>query len=137
MMTDPTPEVNRAFSASAFSSSVPWGVAPGWYGRALLALSRFTFGNSRSPDRSQKSSVSWSPADLVDIPRAHVNHQAMRRGLLLAVIYNFALLLTADAQQGPKNSVLLIIRHAENPANGHGLSPRGEQRAKAYANYFQ
>jgi len=32
--------------------------------------------------------------------------------------------------------VLLIIRHAENPADGHGLSPRGEERAEAYKNYF-
>jgi broad specificity phosphatase PhoE len=31
----------------------------------------------------------------------------------------------------------MIIRHAENPADGHGLSPRGEERAQAYKNYFQ
>src|SRR5215510_944320 len=60
----------------------------------------------------------------------------MRTCLLVAVIYGSALLLVADAQEGPKNSVILIIRHAENPANGHGLSPRGEERAKAYKNYF-
>jgi hypothetical protein len=39
--------------------------------------------------------------------------------------------------QGPKNSVVLIIRHAENPADGHGLSVRGKERAKAYIDYFQ
>jgi broad specificity phosphatase PhoE len=61
----------------------------------------------------------------------------MQRCLFTAVICGSVLLAVADAQEGPKNSVLLIIRHAENPANGHGLSPRGEQRAKAYANYFQ
>jgi broad specificity phosphatase PhoE len=61
----------------------------------------------------------------------------MRRCLLLAVIVNFALLVTAYGQEGPKNSVILIIRHAENPADGHGLSPRGEERAKAYVNYFE
>jgi broad specificity phosphatase PhoE len=60
----------------------------------------------------------------------------MRTCLFIAVIYGSALLVVADAQEGPKNSVVLIIRHAENPANGHGLSPRGEQRAKAYKNYF-
>jgi broad specificity phosphatase PhoE len=60
----------------------------------------------------------------------------MRR-CLFAVVFAFSLTLTAHAQEGPKNSVLLIIRHAENPANGHGLSPRGQERAKAYANYFQ
>jgi broad specificity phosphatase PhoE len=53
------------------------------------------------------------------------------------ILFAFSPILVADAQEGPKNSVLLIIRHAENPANGHGLSPRGEERAKAYANYFQ
>src|SRR5215469_8540053 len=61
----------------------------------------------------------------------------MRRCFFTAAVIAFALHLVAHAQEGPKNSVLLIIRHAENPANGHGLSPRGEQRAKAYANYFQ
>ena len=61
----------------------------------------------------------------------------MRRCLFIAVIYGSALLAVADAQEGPKNSVVLIIRHAENPANGHGLSPRGKERAEAYKNYFQ
>ena len=61
----------------------------------------------------------------------------MRRCLSMAVIFGSALLVAADAQEGPKNSMVLIIRHAENPADGHGLSPRGEERAKAYINYFQ
>src|SRR5262252_1066565 len=53
-----------------------------------------------------------------------------------AILFAFSLTLAAYAQEGPKNSVILIIRHAENPADGHGLSPRGEERAKAYKNYF-
>ena len=48
-----------------------------------------------------------------------------------------ALIGGAAAQEGPKNSVVLIIRHAEDPPSGHGLSTRGEERAKAYINYFQ
>lgn len=32
---------------------------------------------------------------------------------------------------------LLIIRHAEKPEEGSGLTPAGERRAKAYAGYFQ
>ena len=36
-----------------------------------------------------------------------------------------------------KNAVILIIRHAEKPASGYGLSAAGEMRAKAYANYFR
>jgi hypothetical protein len=56
--------------------------------------------------------------------------------LLVAVIFASTLALTADAQDGPKGAVVLIIRHAENPPTGHGLSPRGEQRAEAYKDYF-
>lgn len=66
-----------------------------------------------------------------------MNATAMRRCFVIAVIHSCALSVVADAQEGPKNSVILIIRHAENPADGHGLSPRGEERAKAYKNYFQ
>ena len=61
----------------------------------------------------------------------------MRRCLFIAFFCCSALQTVADAQEGPKNAVLLIIRHAESPESGHGLSPRGEERAKAYANYFQ
>jgi broad specificity phosphatase PhoE len=68
---------------------------------------------------------------------ARLNATAMRRCLFIAVVGGFALSLVAHAQEGPKNSVILIIRHAENAANGHGLSPRGEERAKAYKDYFQ
>ena len=60
----------------------------------------------------------------------------MRTSLLIAVIYGFPLLVLANAQEGPKNAVVLIIRHAEDPSDGHGLSPRGKQRAEAYKNYF-
>jgi broad specificity phosphatase PhoE len=60
----------------------------------------------------------------------------MHRRLFIAVIYGSALLAVADAQEGPKNAVVLIIRHAEDAGSGHGLSPRGEERAEAYKNYF-
>jgi hypothetical protein len=36
-----------------------------------------------------------------------------------------------------KNTVILIIRHAEKPDSGSGLSAEGEVRAKAYVNYFK
>jgi hypothetical protein len=61
----------------------------------------------------------------------------MFRCLFTAVILSSALTLAADAQDGPKNGVVLIIRHAENPDTGHGLSPRGEQRGEAYKDYFK
>ncbi len=35
------------------------------------------------------------------------------------------------------NAVILIIRHAEKPDSGPGLTPTGRQRALAYARYFQ
>jgi broad specificity phosphatase PhoE len=60
----------------------------------------------------------------------------MHKHLFTTILFAFALVLVAHAQDGPKNSVVLIIRHAENPADGHGLSPRGDERAKAYKNYF-
>jgi hypothetical protein len=60
----------------------------------------------------------------------------MCRRVFGSILFAFALTLVAHAQEGPKNAVVLIIRHAENPATGHGLSPRGEQRAEAYKDYF-
>jgi hypothetical protein len=62
----------------------------------------------------------------------------MHRRLFTAVLLASMLIVAAEAeaQDGPKNAVLLIIRHAENPTSGHGLSPTGEQRAKAYKDYF-
>lgn len=56
--------------------------------------------------------------------------------LFTAIFVAFTLLHAADAQVGPKNAVVLIIRHAEDPGSGHGLSARGEQRAEQYKNYF-
>jgi hypothetical protein len=35
------------------------------------------------------------------------------------------------------NATVLIIRHAEKPASGSGLSAAGEARAKAYAGFFR
>ena len=45
----------------------------------------------------------------------------------------------AEAQEnyGPRNAVVLIIRHAEEPDQGSGLSAIGTARADAYANYFK
>lgn len=36
-----------------------------------------------------------------------------------------------------KNAVILIIRHAEQPDRGYGLSAAGDARARAYVNYFK
>jgi hypothetical protein len=37
----------------------------------------------------------------------------------------------------PKNTNILMIRHAEKPASGHHLAVAGQERAEAYSIYFQ
>ncbi|HEX3321427.1 MAG TPA: hypothetical protein VHR84_12045, partial [Terriglobales bacterium] len=60
----------------------------------------------------------------------------MHRRLFTVILFAFALIFVANAQDGPKGSVVLIIRHSEDAGSGDGISPRGEQRAEAYKNYF-
>jgi hypothetical protein len=60
----------------------------------------------------------------------------MHRRIFIAALLACGLILPAHAQDGPKNSVVLIIRHAEDADSGHGISPIGEKRAEAYKNYF-
>jgi hypothetical protein len=60
----------------------------------------------------------------------------MHRRLFTAILFGFTFAVTAHAQDGPKNSVVLIIRHAEDADSGDGISPLGEKRAEAYENYF-
>lgn len=38
---------------------------------------------------------------------------------------------------GLADTTILIIRHAEKPASGPGLTPEGEARAQAYVGYFE
>jgi hypothetical protein len=42
-----------------------------------------------------------------------------------------------EGSPGLRDATVLIIRHAEKPENGFELSPAGQQRAIAYANYFK
>ena len=60
----------------------------------------------------------------------------MHRCLFTAVLFVSTLTFTAVAQDGPKDAVVLIIRHAEDGDTGHDLAPRGHERAEAYKNYF-
>jgi len=60
----------------------------------------------------------------------------MHRRLVIGIIFGFALLVAADAQDGPKDAVVLIIRHAEDADSGDGISPLGQERAEAYKDYF-
>ena len=60
----------------------------------------------------------------------------MHRRVFTAILFASALTLVAQAQDGPKNAVVLIIRHAEDGGPGQALAPRGQERAEAYKNYF-
>jgi hypothetical protein len=60
----------------------------------------------------------------------------MRTRFLTAILFACTLTFEADAQDGPKSSVVLIIRHAEDAGSGDGISPLGQERADAYKNYF-
>lgn len=61
----------------------------------------------------------------------------MFRWLLAAALFVSTLTFAADSPDGPKDAVVLIVRHAEKPDSGSSLSPAGEERAKAYADYFR
>ena len=60
----------------------------------------------------------------------------MHKRVFTAVLFAFLLPLAANAQDGPKDAVVLIIRHAEDGSSDRGLTPRGQQRAEAYKDYF-
>jgi hypothetical protein len=72
---------------------------------------------------------------LTFIPRTSTM-RFMHGRLFIAIFFAYALVFVAHAQDGPKNSVVLIIRHAEDADSGHGISPRGKERAEAFKNYF-
>jgi len=60
----------------------------------------------------------------------------MYKCLFIAVFFASTLTLPAESQSGPKDAVVLVIRHAEDADSGNGISPLGEKRAEAYENYF-
>src|ERR1700722_18983705 len=61
----------------------------------------------------------------------------MRCKLLLAILFLSLGRAFAGDSDGLKNTVVLIIRHAEKPDSGNTLTPAGEERAKAYVKYFK
>src|SRR5205809_6399579 len=60
----------------------------------------------------------------------------MHKRLFIAVFCASTLTFAAHAQEGPKDGVVLIIRHAEDADSGDGISPLGQERAEAYKDYF-
>lgn len=70
-------------------------------------------------------------------------YQAIRRRNALRVLFTSVAILCAtallQAQQEPNhlaNATVLVIRHAEKPAEGASLNPDGVVRAGKYAHYF-
>jgi hypothetical protein len=67
-------------------------------------------------------------------------HRFKLAGLLLLAAFatapSTASAQSAKEKSGLANTVVLVIRHAEKPETGTGLTPAGEARAKAYAKYF-
>lgn len=54
---------------------------------------------------------------------------------LLAIV--FANSIEAETSTALSNATILIIRHAEEPSKGDGLSSRGTDRAQGYVEYFK
>ena len=61
----------------------------------------------------------------------------MHRRLFIALLLTSTFAIAAEAQDGPKNAIVLIIRHGEKPDSGADLAPLGKERAKAYKRYFR
>jgi hypothetical protein len=73
---------------------------------------------------------------MLPFARAPKPSRLMYERLFIAIFLASTPTLAADAQDGPKDAVVLIIRHAEKPDTGPDLSVRGQQRAEAYKDYF-
>jgi hypothetical protein len=65
----------------------------------------------------------------------------MKSMLVLSALLALAMPIQAKDKAGRdtglRNAVVLVIRHAEKPDKGDGLSQAGQQRAAAYVNYFE
>lgn len=75
------------------------------------------------------------------IARMRVSCQAgvRMRPLLRSLLPSFVLCVMAPVAFGQSqlaNTTVLIVRHAEKPAEGTSLTPQGFARANAYAKYF-
>ena len=65
----------------------------------------------------------------------------MRSRFVFAILVSCVACSSFAQSQSPQNyladNVVLIVRHAEKPENGNGLTPLGEARAQLYAKYFE
>jgi hypothetical protein len=72
------------------------------------------------------------------------NDKKMKSKLLFCGLLALAIpatIIAGSARSGKsnalKNTVILVIRHAEKPDSGNGLSSKGKARAEAYVDYFK
>ena len=66
----------------------------------------------------------------------------LMRSRFVFTILVFCVACSLGAQSQPTqnylaNNTVLIVRHAEKPESGTGLTPVGEARAQLYAKYFE
>lgn len=61
----------------------------------------------------------------------------MKLAFLMAALLALPLAEQAQSASPLANALVLIIRHAEKPADGRGLSPAGEAHARWYVSYFR
>jgi hypothetical protein len=65
----------------------------------------------------------------------------MRSRLVLAILALCTVCSSSTQAQSTRNylgnNTVLIVRHAEKPTSGRGLTPVGEARAQLYAKYFE
>ena len=64
----------------------------------------------------------------------------MKQFIAILALSLFFTVSAAEGRQnadGLANATILVIRHAEKPDEGSGLSPAGQARALAYATYFK
>jgi hypothetical protein len=75
------------------------------------------------------------------VGRENIHPTLMKKILLLVGLLALATPIFAQADNisgdGLRNAVILVIRHAEKTGNDMGLSPEGQARANAYADYFK
>src|SRR5579872_3669598 len=62
---------------------------------------------------------------------------ALIRFSLLALVLSTPSFAAPADSRPLKDTIILIIRHAEKPETGQGLSPAGQQRAEACVHYFK